>query len=47
MNDELIYCEKCFENLEDDLFDYRFERPICLMCADTLQLTPDIKEGEY
>jgi len=45
--DDLTYCEECLENLDEDLFDYRFERPVCLECAQELQLTPDVKEGEH
>ena len=47
MSDDLTYCEECFENIEDDLFDYRFERPVCQECSYDLQLTPDLQEGEY
>ena len=40
------YCEECSMNTNEDNFDYRFDRPICLECVYTLQLTPDLEEGE-
>jgi hypothetical protein len=43
----LTYCEECLENLNEDKFDYRFERPVCQECVHTLQLTPELLEGEY
>ena len=33
---DLTYCEECLGNFEDERFDYRFERPICLSCAEDL-----------
>jgi len=45
--DTLTYCENCLENLDEDKFDYRFERPVCQECVIALDLTPDIEEGEY
>jgi formylmethanofuran dehydrogenase subunit E len=41
------YCEECLEVTKDDDFDYRFERPVCQQCVYTLDLTPDLAEGEY
>jgi len=34
MEDERTYCERCNENFDEDGFDYRFEYPVCLGCAD-------------
>ena len=45
--DTLTYCENCLENLDDDKFDYRFERPVCQQCVYALNLTPDLTEGAY
>lgn len=39
MND-LTYCEECLENLDDEKFDYRFDRPICHECVNELKLEP-------
>jgi hypothetical protein len=44
---EETYCEECLDNLDYDKFDSRFERPVCQECAYTLQLTPDLEEGDY
>lgn len=38
---DLTYCEYCLENLEAEMFDYRFEEPVCLKCAESLGLEPD------
>ena len=35
--DERTYCEECFENFDEDGFDYRFERPVCLKCASDME----------
>lgn len=32
--DERTYCEVCFENFDDDGFDYRFDTPICHKCGE-------------
>jgi formylmethanofuran dehydrogenase subunit E len=32
---ELTYCEECLRNLEEDKFDYRFNRPVCLECVES------------
>jgi hypothetical protein len=40
----MTYCEECLENLHDDAFDYRFDRPVCQECVYQLQLTPDVIE---
>jgi NAD-dependent SIR2 family protein deacetylase len=45
--DELTYCVKCYENLEEDKFNYRFELPTCHECVIKLNLIPDIAEGGY
>jgi len=42
---ELTYCEECVRNLEDDKFDYRFNRPVCLECVEQKNLDPE-KECE-
>ena len=34
MEDERTYCERCYENFDDDGFDYRFDYPVCLACAE-------------
>jgi hydrogenase maturation factor HypF (carbamoyltransferase family) len=34
MIQEKTYCESCLENLDDDEFDYRYDFPICLDCAN-------------
>ena len=34
MIQEKTYCENCLENLDDDKFDYRYDFPICLDCAN-------------
>jgi hypothetical protein len=31
---DLTYCEICFRNLDDEQFNYLFEYPVCLECAD-------------
>ena len=38
--DELMYCEHCFKNFHEDLFDYRFEFPVCFECVQDLDLSP-------
>lgn len=43
--EELTYCEECVRNLEDDKFDYRFNRPVCLECVEQKNLDPE-KECE-
>ena len=35
--EELTYCEECVRNLEDDKFDYRFNRPVCLECVEIIE----------
>ena len=40
MSNELTYCEECENNLEDDKFDYRFDRPVCLECVEK---NPDLE----
>jgi hypothetical protein len=41
MND-LTYCEECLGNFEDEKFDYRFDRPICLECGEDLPDPEDL-----
>ena len=38
---DLTYCEYCLDNLEAEMFDYRFEFPVCLNCVESLELEPD------
>lgn len=40
----MTYCEECVRNLEDDLFDYRFESPVCFECVEVLGLIPEEEE---
>jgi hypothetical protein len=40
------YCEECFTGTDEEKLDYRFDRPVCQDCVYTLQLTPDLEEGE-
>lgn len=42
---DLTYCEYCLANLEIEMFDYRFEYPVCLSCVDSLELVPE-ESGE-
>lgn len=37
---DLMYCEFCLDNFEDDVFDYRFEFPVCWECVQDLELLP-------
>lgn len=41
MSNELTYCEECEKNLEDNKFDYRFDRPVCLECVEK---NPDLEQ---
>lgn len=34
------YCEECYENFDDDGFDYRFDFPVCCNCVREKRLTP-------
>ena len=34
VEDERTYCERCNENFDDEGFDYRFDYPVCLGCAE-------------
>jgi hypothetical protein len=44
---DLTYCEECYENLDYDMFDSRFERPVCQECVYALDLEPELLEGAY
>jgi recombinational DNA repair protein (RecF pathway) len=46
-NDELTYCEECLRNLEDDKFDYRFDRPVCLECVENKNINPEEECGTH
>ena len=48
MEDERPYCSDCYENLDDDGFDYRYEYPLCLDCGakHEEELTDEERDGE-
>jgi hypothetical protein len=31
---DLTYCTICYQNFEDEQFNYLFDYPVCLECAD-------------
>jgi formylmethanofuran dehydrogenase subunit E len=36
---EVTYCEVCLENFtDDDDFNHRFDYPVCLSCADKMEV---------
>ncbi len=37
---EQTYCVRCFENYDDDGFDYRFDEPTCNKCVELYKLEP-------